>query len=327
MAEILIIDDDEVICDILAKMMSRLGHRSRSALTGQEGLNLSRTRMFDIVFLDVNLPDANGLELIKKIKITPSSPEIIIITGESDPDGAELAINSGAWNYLEKPFLRQELSLQVSRALQFRKEKGAVSTPGLLKRNNIVGDSEEINLCLNQVSTAAYGDSSVLISGETGTGKELFAKVIHLNSDRCENNFVVVDCGAINETIVESILLGHKKGAFAGAVNDRVGLIEQADKGTLFLDEIAELPWPVQKTLLRVLEEKSFKPVGSDEEIKSDFRIIVSTAYDLDQMSDQGQFRKDLMYRLKGINISLPTLKDIQQDIVKIAIHYIEKCC
>ena len=191
MADVLIIDDDKVICDILAKMMEIIGHESRYALTGKDGLELAKNGMFDIVFLDINLPDANGLDLIKTIKTAPSSPEIIIITGDSDPDGAEMAINSGAWNYLEKPFLRQELNLQVSRALQFRKEKGNVSCPGVLKRNGIIGESEEIKSCLDQVSIAAHSDINVLISGEQGTGKELFAKAIHLNSDR--SHWIIMD--------------------------------------------------------------------------------------------------------------------------------------
>ncbi len=203
MADILIIDDDKVICDILAQMMEKLSHESRSALTGKAGLELAKNGRFDIVFLDVNLPDANGLALIKTLKTAPSSPEIIIITGDSDPDAAEMAINSGAWNYLCKPFLRQEINLQVSRALQFRKEKGNVSSPGILKRNGIIGESEEIRVCLEQTSVAAYSDISVLISGEKGTGKELWAKTIHLNSSRSEKNFIIVDCSAINDAIVE----------------------------------------------------------------------------------------------------------------------------
>nr|NJM02550.1 sigma-54-dependent Fis family transcriptional regulator [Desulfobacula sp.] len=176
MADILIVDDDKLICDILVKMMDFFGHESRFALTGKEGLALAKNGWFDLVFLDVNLPDANGLDLIKTIKENPSSPEVIIITGDSSPDGAEMAISSGAWNYLGKPFLRQELNLQVSRALQFRREKGNVSSPGILKRNGLIGESKEIRSCLEQASAAAYSDTPVLISGEEGTGKELLQK-------------------------------------------------------------------------------------------------------------------------------------------------------
>ena len=327
MAEVLIIDDDRLICDILTRMMTKLGHESRYALTGKEGVELAENGMFDLVFLDVMLPDGNGLDLIKPIKGTPSAPEVIIITVNSDPDGAEMAIKSGAWNYLGKPFLRHELNLQVTRALQFRKEKGAVSTPGILKRNGIIGESREIESCLDQAAIAAYSDTNVLISGQQGTGKELFAKTIHLNSDRCENNFVIADCCAINENTVESLLYGHKKGAFPGAVGDKTGLIQLADKGTLFLDEISELPMQIQRSFLRVIESMTFRPMGSKDGITSNFRVIATTSRDLDELSDQGSFRKDLLFKINGINIHLPELRSIKPDIIKMTIYYIEQFC
>lgn len=327
MADVLIIDDDKVICDILAKMMSLIGHESRYAVTGREGLELAQDNMFDIVFLDVNLPDANGLDLIKIIKSAPSSPQVIIITGDSDPDGAEMAISSGAWNYLVKPFLRQELTLQVSRALQFRKEKGKVSAPGVLKRHGIIGESDVIKSCLDQVSIAAYSDINVLISGEQGTGKELFAKTIHLNSDRSDNKFAVVDCSAINDTIAEGVLFGYEKGAFPGAWNDKPGLIKLADGGTLFLDEVSKLPFQVQKSFLRVLESSEFIPLGQTDPKISNFRVIAATNKDLDDLCLEGKFRKDLLFKLKGINIHLPCLKEMKEDVIKIAISYIDHYC
>lgn len=327
MADVLIIDDDRVICDILVKMMEKIGHESRWALTGTDGLEKARQGMFDIVFLDVNLPDANGLDLIKTIKTTSSSPEVIIITGDSDPDGAEMAINSGAWNYLEKPFLRQELNLQISRALEFRKEKGQVSTPGILKRNGIIGESEAIESSLDQVSIAAYSDTNVLISGEQGIGKELFAKTIHLNSDRSENAFVIVDCSALNENNVENVLFGHEKGAFTGAVSLKTGLLERANNGTLFLDEVSQLPMAMQKSFLRVVENQTFTPVGAKDEKKSNFRVIASTIRDLEALCDQGSFRRDLFFKLKGISLPLPPVRQIKEDIVKMALYYIDRFC
>ncbi|MCF6247971.1 MAG: sigma-54 dependent transcriptional regulator [Desulfobacula sp.] len=327
MANVLIIDDDKLICDILAKMMGKIGHESCWALTGKDGLDKARHGMFDIVFLDVNLPDANGLDLIKTIKTGSSSPEVIIITGDSDPHGAEMAINSGAWNYLEKPFLRQELNLQVSRALQFRKERGDVSMPGVLKRNGIIGESEEINSCLDKVSIAAYSDTNVLISGGEGIGKKLFAKTIHLNSDRSENNFVIIDCSALNGNNVESVLFGHEKGAFAGAVNSKTGLVERADNGTLFLDEVPHLPMQIQKSFLRVIENLTFSRVGGKTEQTSNFRVVATTSKNLDDLSDQGLFRKDLLYKLKGISIRLPLLKETKEDLLKIAFFYIDRFC
>jgi two-component system NtrC family response regulator len=307
--------------------MGHLGHESRFALTGKEGLELAKNGWFDIVFLDVKLPDANGLDLIKTIKANPSSPEIIIITGDSSPDGAEMAINSGAWNYLGKPFLRQELNLQVSRALQFRKEKGNVSTPGILKRNGIIGESKEIRSCLEQASTAAYSDTSVLISGEPGTGKALFAKTIHLNSGRSEKNFVVVDCCTVTETIFEGMLFGHKKGDNPEAGEKKTGLIKRSDKGTLFLNEISELPLPVQKSLLRVMVNRTFTPSGAKMQETCNFRVIASTTKDLEALSEKRKFQKDLLFRLKGIGIHLPPLRRIQRDIVKMALYYLDQHC
>ncbi len=327
MADVLIIDDDEVICEVLIAMMKKIGHQGRFALTGQEGLELAEKGMFDIAFLDVNLPDANGLELIKIIKTVSSCPEIIIITGDSNPDGAEMAISSGAWNYIEKPFLRQEINLQVSRALQFRKEKGHVSILGGLKANGIIGESEEIKFCVDQVSTAAYSDANVIISGEQGTGKELFAKTIHLNSDRCDSNFVIVDCSALNKNSAESMLFGHKQGKISGALNNKTGLIKHAHNGTLFLDEISELPIQIQKSFLYVMENLMFTPKGGGQEKSSNFRVIATTTQDLDKLVEQGRFRKDLLFKLKGTAIHLPSLRDIREDIVKVALFYIDQYC
>lgn len=254
MADILIIDDDPVICDLLMQMMTQIHHKSRFSLNGSHGLALAEHHHFDLVFLDVNLPDANGLDLIKKLKTIPASPEIIIITGESEPGGAEMAIKSGAWNYLEKPFFRQEINLQVKRALQFRKEKGRVSGPGGLKRNHIIGESDCLRACLDQVREAAYSDRPVLISGESGSGKSLFAKTIHLNSDRRENNFVIVDCAAMNETTADKLLYGSIDDIKDGKETGRPGFVALADNGTLLLDDISKLPLAVQQSLQKVME-------------------------------------------------------------------------
>lgn len=328
MADILIIDDDQLICEIVSQMMQDIGHQCAWALTGQDGLSKANDSRFDIIFLDVYLPDANGLDLIKTFRKSPGSPEVIIITGENHPDGAAMAVKSGAWDYLEKPFLRQELELQVKRALQFRREKGDISTPGLLNRHLIIGSSEQIEACLEKVSIAAYSDDNILISGEAGTGKKLFSKTIHLNSDRKENNFVVIDCAALRPDIVENMLFGCEQGE-AGSENCVVkkGLIEYANNGTLFLNEISRLRPAAQKSLHYVLDHLRFRPVGAGTEKMSNFRAIATTSIDLEHLVRKGNFNNGLYEKLKGLSIRLPALREIRTDLVKIAFHYIDQVC
>jgi len=266
MARILIIDDDIEVCTLLSMTIERMHHEASYALTLKAGLNENRKNQFDVVFLDVNLPDGNGLEALPRIKESPSSPEVIIITGKGDPDGAELAVKSGAWDYLQKSSSLKELNLQLRRVLRYREEK-LNKQQHLLNRDEIVGSSPLITQCLELVSRAAGSDVNVLITGETGTGKELFAHAIHKNSSRKDKNFVIVDCATLPETLVESILFGHEKGAYTGADRTRPGLISQADGGTLFLDEIGELRLPTQTAFLRVLQERRYRPVGAKAEV------------------------------------------------------------
>ncbi len=263
MADALIIDDDVTVCSMLSRMLENIGHGATHAHTLEEGLREVLSRSYDIVFLDVGLPDGNGLDALPKILETGSSPEVVIITGAGDPDGAELAIRSGAWDYLQKPLSPEKVILPLKRVLQYRDGlKKAQKPPVSLKREGIIGNSPTIKACLDLVAQAAGSESNVLISGETGTGKELFARAIHDNSPRAGGIFVTVDCAAIPDTLVESTLLGHVKGAFTGADRTQEGLIKQADGGTLFLDEVGELPLPLQKAFLRVLQERRFRPLG-----------------------------------------------------------------
>ncbi len=327
MIKVLIIDDDKMLCEMLSLKIRNLGYSPKSAHTIAQGLKEVLSNDFDVVFLDVRLPDGSGLHVIQKILAAPSSPEVFIITGESDPDGAEMAISSGAWDYIEKPLSTQALTLQLNRALQYRQEKISGNTPVLLNREEIIGESEHIKSCLKQVAKAAKSSANVLITGETGTGKELFARAIHENSPRAENNFVVVDCGAITETLVGSILFGHEKGAFTGAVSNQLGLIKQADKGTLFLDEVGELPLTMQSSFLRVLQEHRVRPLGGKEEIKSDFRLVVATNRDLNQMVQIRKFRNDLLFRIQTVTINLPPLRKRKKDIKNLAVHYTGQFC
>ncbi|NVM22503.1 MAG: sigma-54-dependent Fis family transcriptional regulator [Desulfobacterales bacterium] len=327
MAKVLIIDDDKMICDMLSRMVGRMGHDAAYTLTLTHGMKEVSSGTFDVVFLDVCMPDGNGLEVLPKIREASSSPEVIIITGEGDPDGAELAIKSGAWDYVEKPLSIHEMTLSLVRSLQYREEKGTGKPRVALKREGIVGSSQQMRACFDLLAQAASSDVSVLITGETGTGKELFAQAIHDNSRRADKNFVVVDCAALPGNLVESMLFGHEKGAFTGADKAHVGLVKQADGGTLFLDEVGELPLSVQKAFLRVLQERRFRPLGDKQEIESDFRLVAATNRNLDQMVEAGKFRDDLLFRLRSFTMELPHLRERRGDIREIAMHYMARLC
>jgi len=323
MADILIIDDDQLICTTLSNVVRDRGHTPSCAFTRKEGLEIAAARSFDVVFLDVRLPNGSGLDIVKGIRETPSCPEVIIITGFSDVDGAELAITHGAWDYLEKSASIDEIILPLERALQYRTERQSKARPTALKLEGIVGSSPQMRTCIELLAQAAASDANVLVTGETGTGKELFSWAIHHNSPRAGKNFVVVDCASLPETIVESVLFGHERGAFTGADKSKIGLITQADGGTLFLDEVGELPPSIQGSFLRVLQERRFRPVGSVKEITSNFRLIAASNRNLDEMVREGSFRKDLLFRLRTFTIALPPLREHPEDIKELASSYL----
>ncbi len=327
MARILIIDDEEYIRDILKTRLERMGHIAHSAPTLGQGLAELNRALFDLVFLDVNLPDGSGLSALPAIKENPHKPEVVIITADGSSKGAELAIKNGAWDYIEKPFTKETIILHLKRALEFREAKQNKPIPVMLDVDSIIGKSSSLKECLRQVAQCARSLVNVIIYGETGTGKELFAKAIHDNCTETSNKFIVVDCAAMPEHLIESLLFGHKKGAFTGADKDSRGLILNAHRGTLFLDEIGELPLSMQKAFLRVLQEKKFRPVGSTEEIKSRFRLICATNRNLDVMVEQGKFRKDLLHRLKTFVIDLPPLRNRPEDIKELSFYYMDKLC
>ncbi len=325
MAGILIIDDDPGICEVLSHIVSDLGHCSETANTLAGGLAKVRKDRFDIVILDLEFPEGNGLDILPGILSSASEPEVIIFTGAGTAKAAEAAFKHGAWDFVRKPFVRHEVALSISRALQYRQEKKSSPSVRPFKRTGIIGQSNDINSCLHQVAKAAATEASVLISGESGAGKELFARAIHENSFRAKSNYVVVDCSALPETLIEDTLFGHEKGSFTGADKSREGLIKQADGGTLFLDEIGELPLSLQKSLLRVLQEKKFRPVGGKDEVSSDFRLVVATNRDLDKMESEGLFRRDLLYRIKSFEILVPPLRKRKEDIKLLLFHYLEQ--
>ncbi len=327
---ILAIDDDEDFCYAIKRIVGRLGHGFQSAATVAQARECVASESFDLILLDVGLPDGNGLDLLPELKTLSSGPEVVIITGAGDAQGAELAILNGAWDYIEKTASVKDISLTISRVLQYHKErkKSLVSEQVTsLKRESIIGESPGMKKALDNVARAAACDANILITGQTGTGKELFAKAVHINSDRSGRDLVVVDCASIPENLAENLLFGHKKGSYTGADANSHGLITAADRGSLFLDEIGELPLSLQKTLLRVLQEKRFRPLGGGKEISSDFRLIAATNRNLDQMVEEGRFRKDLLFRIRSLHIELPKLRDRGQDIKKLARHYLDHYC
>ena len=327
MSTILIIDDDKSMSAALMQTITALGHAVSCAFTLGEGLRKSVETSPDVVFLDVHLPDGDGLAAMNAVREAPSAPEVIIFTGEGDPDAAELAIRGGAWDYIQKPATVSALALLLRRALEFRAEKKNRRPAAVLKREGIVGESARIRESLDQVAQAAATDSAVLLTGETGSGKELFAAAIHENSRRASGNFVVVDCTALPETLVESLLFGHERGAFTGADRPTEGLIRQADGGTLFLDEAGELPLAVQKSFLRVLQEHRFRPLGGSAEVSSDFRLIAATNRNLPQMVEQGQFREDLLFRMRTFQVEIPPLRDRREDIRSLVTYHLDRLC
>ena len=323
---ILIIDDDIEFCETMESLVRRMDHHCVTAQTLKEGTDYLQCHTVDVVFLDVRLPDGNGLTALPLIKKSPSEPEVIILTGQGDPDGAELAIQGGVWDYLVKPTSIKQTRLSLTRALKYHGEKRA-ETPVALNVDNIIGSSPAMRKCFDLVAKAAVSNSQVLITGETGTGKELFARTIHENSPRAGNNFVIVDCASLTETLLESTLFGHKKGAFTGADADRTGLIKVADGGTLFLDEVGDMPLSIQRSFLRVLQEKRFRPVGQTQEVTSDFRLIAATNRNLEEMVEKGSFRRDLLFRLWAINLELPPLQDRKGDIKRLTLFFIDRLC
>lgn len=326
MARVLIIDDDELFCEALSQAVEHLGHEPSVEHRAVAGLARARRESFAVVMLDVRLPDRSGIEILPELRLAPSRPEVIIITGNGDPDGAELAIRSGAWDYVEKPASISRMTLPLARALEYRVSREATQ-PRVLSRKGLVGESPAFLACLEQLAEAAASEASVLITGETGTGKEVLARAVHANSRVAEESFVVVDCAALPETLVESVLFGHAKGSFTGAGRDHDGLIRLAHRGTLFLDEIGELPLSEQKSFLRVLQERRFRPVGGCREVESHFRLVVATNRDLEAMVQEGLFRQDLLFRIKGTVIRLPPLRERAGDIRLLAQHYATELC
>ena len=323
MAKILVIDDENAIGALMSRVIEQMGHSATYADTLKSGMQAVNEDNFDIVFLDVQLPDGNGLDQLPVLREMPSRPEVIIITGFANSKGAEEALSSDAWDYIQKPISAVEITRCVQRALQYREERKICRPRQALKSTGIIGSNHKIRTCLETLERAAHSCSNIIITGETGTGKELFARAVHDNSPRAEKSFVVVDCGALPDSLVENLILGHAKGAFTGADKAEEGLIKRADGGTLFLDEVGELSLDMQKVFLRVLQERCFCPIGDTRETKSDFRLVAASNRNLSEMVKKGQFRDDLLFRLGSISIDIPPLRQRVDDITELAEYHL----
>lgn len=329
---ILIVDDEESVRDSLTNWFTEDGYAVKSAEHAKQALAMLESDPFDIILTDLKMPGMDGLEMLRRIKTLNKDAIVIVMTAFATVDTAVKALKEGAFDYVTKPFDPDDLSHLIRNAakqLSLEKENANLRTrvDALENVEDIIGKSEAIKKVLSEVESVAPTQSSVIITGESGTGKELIARAIHANSLRKFYPLVSVHCGALTESLLESELFGHEKGAFTGALYNRKGRFEMADSGTIFLDEIATISMKMQIELLRVLETKTFLRVGGNKEISSDFRVICATNRDLKSMVENGTFREDLFYRLNVMNIHVPPLRERKEDIPLLVDYFIKKYC
>ncbi len=329
---ILIVDDEESVRDSLSSWFIEDGYRVECAENAKKALSILESDTFDIILTDLKMPGMDGLELLQRIKTLNKDSIIIVMTAFASVDTAVKALKEGAFDYVTKPFDPDDLSHLIRNAtkqifLAHENETLKKRVDSLENVEDLIGKSEAIKIVLSEIESVAPTNSSVIITGESGTGKELVARAIHANSQRKFYPLVSVHCGALTESLLESELFGHEKGAFTGALYNRKGRFEMADSGTIFLDEIATISQKMQVELLRVLETKSFIRVGGNKEISSDFRVICATNRDLKSMVEKGTFREDLYYRLNVMNIQVPPLRERVEDIPLLVDYFINKYC
>ena len=329
---ILIVDDEESVRDSLYNWFIEDGYRVDCAEDARKALSILESDGFDIILADIKMPGMDGLEMLKRIKSFRKESIVIVMTAFATVDTAVQALKDGAFDYITKPFDPDDLSHLIrnaSKQISLIEENEVLREKVISLENveNLVGNSEAMHQVLKEIESVAQSNASVIITGESGTGKELVARAIHANSTRRFFPMVSVHCGALSESLLESELFGHEKGAFTGAVYNRKGRFEMADSGTIFLDEIATISPKMQVELLRVLESKSFVRVGGNKEITSDFRVICATNRDLKGMVEKGVFREDLFYRLNVVNINVPPLRERTEDIPLLVDYFIKKYC
>jgi two-component system response regulator HydG len=325
-----VVDDERSITDAFGMILSQLGHHVDSAKSIKEATELLKGSPYDLVFMDLRLPDGSGIDLLSHVKSDTPYTEVVVMTAHGSLDITIEAIKRGAFYYLEKPFTPHQVTTLIDRALQFE----AIKRENRSLKNALVSDSDDFGIIgrhpkMRQIHaiirTAAPSDASVLIEGESGTGKELIAVAFHFQSPRAEFPFTRINCAAIPQDLMESELFGYKKGAFTGADRDKRGLIEATAGGTLLLDEIAEMPLHLQTKLLRVLQERKLRRLGDENEISVDFRLVSSTNRDTAQMIKEGLLRKDLYFRISTIKVKAPPLRERLDDVPVLAKRFLEQ--
>ena len=332
LGKILVIDDEADIRESLETLLGLEGYEVETAEEGGSGLAALEARAYDLVLLDLMLPDRPGLEVLEELRRKDTDTPVAVITAYGTLDNAVAAIKRGATDFFTKPWNNDKLLIEIEKTISRRRlERENIHLKRALKQRyqftNIVGKSEPMTKVLELVAQVAPSRSTVLLHGESGTGKELIAKAIHANSPRAERAFVAVNSGSLPTDLLESTLFGHLKGAFTSAIQNKKGYFEIADHGTIFLDEISSISLETQAKLLRVIQEKEFVPVGGVETIKVDVRIVAATNLDLQKLVEEGRFREDLYYRLNVIPIDLPPLRDRREDIPPLVEHFFTKYC
>jgi DNA-binding NtrC family response regulator len=327
---ILAVDDDVNMLAMLEKFLKRAGYTLETTSDSVRAMSMVDDKNYDIVITDIQMPRATGMDLLRRVKELQKDTMVIMITAFGSVDSAVNAMKAGAYDYVSKPFNIDEILALLERATQQRRLQREVEflrqeVERKYSFSNIIGKSKAMQDIFRLIQRLSHARSNVLITGRSGTGKELIAKALHYNSDRRAMPLVTVNCSAIPESLLESELFGHEKGAFTGAITSRRGLFETANGGTLFLDEIGDMPLGSQSKLLRVVETGEVRPVGSDEMKKVDVRVIAATHRDLKELIKHDQFREDLFYRLNVISIQVPDLKDRTEDISILVEHFMKK--
>ncbi|NBI07098.1 sigma-54-dependent transcriptional regulator [Senegalia massiliensis] len=328
MYKILLVDDEESFLKIYKKILKKSGYETITASNGLQALEVLEKESISLIISDIVMPKMDGITLLKKVKNKYKNIPVLLLTGKGTIESAVNAMKVGACTYLSKPINIDELLMEIDKYLKYESlqaENKYLKEKILEGQDEFLGTSEVIKSIKEKVKLITSTNSTVLITGESGTGKELVADLIYRNSLRKDKVFVKVNCAVLSKTVLESELFGHEKGAFTGAINERKGRFEAANKGTIFLDEIGEMPLNMQAKLLRVIQEKEFERVGSNKTIKTDFRLISATNKDLKKEVDNKNFREDLYYRLNVISIHVPPLRERKQDILVLFDYFVKK--